>query len=302
MRNGYWPVRIFALTDAAEKSSRGTSDLRELITRIIEASRADRAFGIVMQLSWQHRETIDSIVEGLEKLPVWVRLLPDANVARYSQRRIALPTGTWVAEIKRGRLSRTDKALKRSLDLAVAGAALLVLSPLMVVVAVLIKFDSAGPALFRQTRIGLNGVAFDILKYRTMSVLENGGIVRQATEGDPRVTRVGRLLRNSSIDELPQLINVLKGEMSLVGPRPHALSHNMMFESCVATYAVRYQMKPGITGWAQVNGFRGENRTAETILRRIEFDLFYLNNWSFWLDLRILLRTPWAVIRQKNSY
>jgi undecaprenyl-phosphate galactose phosphotransferase/putative colanic acid biosynthesis UDP-glucose lipid carrier transferase len=135
-----------------------------------------------------------------------------------------------------------------------------------------------------------------------MSVLENGVIVRQATEGDPRVTRVGRMLRKSSIDELPQLINVLKGEMSLVGPRPHALSHNMMFESCVASYAVRYQMKPGITGWAQVNGLRGENRTAETILRRIEFDLFYLNNWSFWLDLQILLRTPWAVIRQKNSY
>jgi lipopolysaccharide/colanic/teichoic acid biosynthesis glycosyltransferase len=135
-----------------------------------------------------------------------------------------------------------------------------------------------------------------------MRVLEDGPLVRQATRNDPRVTRVGRWLRRTNIDELPQLFNVLRGEMSLVGPRPHAAAHNSEYEELIATYALRYHVKPGITGWAQLNGFRGETQTLDLMVKRVEFDLWYINNWSFWLDVRILLKTLVLGIQQDSAY
>ena len=161
----------------------------------------------------------------------------------------------------------------------------------MLMTAVLIKLDSRGPVLFFQTRNGFNGRAFRIVKFRSMYVLEDGNEIRQATRGDPRVTRLGWWLRRSNIDELPQLFNVLQGDMSLVGPRPHAVAHNNEFEKLVANYAFRHHVKPGITGWAQVNGYRGETPTPESIAKRVELDIWYINNWSFWTDIRILFRT-----------
>ena len=161
----------------------------------------------------------------------------------------------------------------------------------------LIKLDSKGPVLFTQTRNGFNGRSFRIFKFRTMRVLEDGPQIRQATRNDPRVTDVGRWLRRTSIDELPQLFNVLGGSMSLVGPRPHAVAHNTEYERIVANYAFRYHVKPGISGWAQVNGFRGETSTVNLMEKRVEADLWYVSNWSFWLDVRILWKTltlaPW---------
>ena len=187
--------------------------------------------------------------------------------------------------------------VKRALDIVLASVAIVLLAPLLVTVAIAIKLDSAGPVIFRQRRNGLNGFQFVIFKFRTMTVLEDGPSITQARQGDRRVTRVGKLLRRSSIDELPQLFNVLKGEMSLVGPRPHALAHDNEYHALIAKYVFRYHVKPGITGWAQVNGLRGETHCLEQMAERITYDLWYINNWSLGLDSYILLRTCFEVIR-----
>jgi undecaprenyl-phosphate galactose phosphotransferase/putative colanic acid biosynthesis UDP-glucose lipid carrier transferase len=142
-----------------------------------------------------------------------------------------------------------------------------------------------------QTRNGFNGRPFKIFKFRTMSVLEDGLVIRQATKSDPRTTRLGRVLRRSNIDELPQLFNVIAGDMSLVGPRPHAAVHNSKYEKVIAKYAYRHHVKPGLTGWAQINGLRGETKTIDLMAKRVEYDLWYIKNWSIWLDFRILLHT-----------
>jgi undecaprenyl-phosphate galactose phosphotransferase/putative colanic acid biosynthesis UDP-glucose lipid carrier transferase len=176
------------------------------------------------------------------------------------------------------------------------------LSPLMLLAALLIKFDSRGPVLFKQKRNGFNGRVFPIYKFRSMRVLEDGDRIRQATRNDPRVTRVGLWLRRTSIDELPQLLNVLRGDMSVVGPRPHAVAHNNEYQTVVSNYAFRHHVKPGITGWAQVNGFRGETQTVEIMAKRVEYDLFYINHWSLWLDIRILVKTLFIGYRQPTAY
>ena len=168
---------------------------------------------------------------------------------------------------------------------------LLLLSPLMLLTALLIKLDSHGPVLFFQTRNGFNGRAFRIVKFRSMHVLEDGNAIRQATRTDPRVTRLGRWLRRTNTDELPQLFNVLNGDMSLVGPRPHAVAHNNEYDKLIANYALRNHVKPGITGWAQVNGYRGETPTTDLMEQCVAYDLSYISNWSMWLDIRILFRT-----------
>jgi exopolysaccharide biosynthesis polyprenyl glycosylphosphotransferase len=172
----------------------------------------------------------------------------------------------------------------------------------MLVAALVIKLDSRGPVFFLQKRNGFNGKTFDIFKFRTMHVLEDGPAVKQATRDDPRVTRIGRWLRRSSIDELPQLFNVIRGEMSLVGPRPHATSHNSEYEKLIANYAFRHHVKPGLTGWAQVNGSRGETTQVDQMERRVEYDLWYINNWSPILDLRIVLQTVMVALRQTAAY
>jgi len=190
---------------------------------------------------------------------------------------------------------------KRFLDLIVAIPALILLAPLLAVVAVLVGLDSKGPVLFRQRRIGICGRGFDILKFRTMHVMENGQAIVQACEGDPRITRLGRVLRRYSLDELPQLINVVRGEMSLVGPRPHAGAHDAFYGALIRDYCHRQAVKPGITGWAQVNGRRGPTPTLGAMAHRIELDLFYARHASLALDLKILLRTPLEIVRPRNA-
>jgi exopolysaccharide biosynthesis polyprenyl glycosylphosphotransferase len=183
----------------------------------------------------------------------------------------------------------------RTLDVAVACLALLMLAPLLVLVALAIRLDAPGPVLFRQSRTGLNGRVFRIYKFRTMRVLEDGPEVRQASRADRRVTCVGRVLRRTHLDELPQLLNVLRGEMALVGPRPHALAHDEHYGREIPAYRLRFQVKPGMTGWAQVNGARGETPTLEHMQRRIDLDLWYVENRSLGLDLQILVRTAFAI-------
>ena len=193
--------------------------------------------------------------------------------------------------LSRRPLSTADALLKRAFDLVLATAALLLLSPLFALVALLIKLDSPGPVFFLRRRHGFNQEPFRILKFRTMTTADDGAHIAQARNGDPRVTRVGRWLRRWSIDEFPQLVNVLLGDMSLVGPRPHALAHDQAWARKVSRYARRHNVKPGITGWAQVNGLRGEIGTDKAIRQRVEHDLYYIDNWSIWLDILILVRT-----------
>jgi exopolysaccharide biosynthesis polyprenyl glycosylphosphotransferase len=198
---------------------------------------------------------------------------------------------------------RAEVQTKYVLDGVLAALGLFLLSPLLVLVALAIRLDSNGPALFKQIRTGLNGLPFRIYKFRTMTVQEDGAVIRQATQGDARVTQIGRMLRKTSLDELPQLINVIRGEMSLVGPRPHALAHDEYYGREIPAYERRFAVKPGITGWAQVNGARGETATVADMQRRVDLDLWYVEHRSLALDLKILAWTVVAEItRRTNAY
>jgi undecaprenyl-phosphate galactose phosphotransferase/putative colanic acid biosynthesis UDP-glucose lipid carrier transferase len=205
-------------------------------------------------------------------------------------------------EIQRAPLSPVERSVKRLMDVIVASLALFFFLPVMVLTAIAIKLDSRGPIIFRQHRKGFNRQQFTMFKFRTMIVQENGPAVIQATRNDPRVTSIGRLLRSASIDELPQLLNVLKGDMSVIGPRPHALAHDTHFENLLSDYAFRHHVKPGITGWAQCNGARGATPSVEHISERVKLDLWYINNWSLWLDIQILIKTFFEVLRKRNAY
>lgn len=196
----------------------------------------------------------------------------------------------------------SDSALKRLLDAVAAFGILIFILPLMLIVIVAIRLDSPGPIFFRQRRTGLNGRQFRIFKFRSMTVMEDGDQIRQAMQDDDRVTRVGAFLRRSSIDELPQLLNVLTGDMSLVGPRPHALAHDEHFGALVPDYKERFRARPGITGLAQVNGLRGEIRAIEDMVARIELDNAYIENWSIWRDVGILLKTLVVIPFHRNAY
>jgi len=187
-------------------------------------------------------------------------------------------------------------------DKAFAAVALVLLAPLFVVVAVLIKASSPGPVFFRQPRLGLNGRPFLVYKFRSMKVHEEKDKVTQATQNDPRVTKIGAFLRRTSLDELPQFINVLKGEMSVVGPRPHALQHNEIYKDLLELYMLRHRVKPGITGWAQIHGYRGETDTVDKMAKRVQFDLHYIQNWSLWMDVKIITWTAFKGWTNENAY
>jgi exopolysaccharide biosynthesis polyprenyl glycosylphosphotransferase len=199
-------------------------------------------------------------------------------------------------------LTRIESGAKRLMDIVVASVSLIALLPLLILTAIAIKLDSRGPVIFRQRRHGFNGQTFMIYKFRTMKVQEDGAAVVQARKADPRTTRIGRILRETSIDELPQLLNVLLGNMSIVGPRPHALVHDHEYGKMIANYAFRHHVKPGITGWAQVNGFRGGTPQLELMQRRIQHDLWYIDNWSLSLDMLIVIKTMFEVLRRNNAY
>ena len=290
-RCGYTPIHTFEIEPEECVRSKTSPRLRATIDRAIEAARAESVAEVLLLVGWEQSWTIERITKMLSVLPLPIYLVPDENVVHYLGRRAVNIGTTWAAEIQRAPLTRTEQFVKRCFDIIGATSVLLLLSPLMLLTALLIKLDSHGPVLFFQTRNGFNGRTFRIVKFRTMHVLEDGNVIRQATRADPRVTRLGRWLRRANIDELPQLFNVLNGDMSLVGPRPHAVAHNNEYDKLIANYALRNHVKPGISGWAQVNGYRGETPTTDLMAKRVERDLWYINNWSLWLDIRILFRT-----------
>jgi undecaprenyl-phosphate galactose phosphotransferase/putative colanic acid biosynthesis UDP-glucose lipid carrier transferase len=286
-----------------EDAMDGGSQVGDLaFQRAIEAAQRTRAEVVLLALRWTDRDSYKAVCEHLRVLPLPVFLLPDPSIrAIVAQRLTEIGSGVAV-EVQRAPLGAFERALKRLLDIVIGGAAAVLLAPLLATVSIAIKVTSRGPVIFKQHRMGFNGREFTIYKFRTMTVAENGPTIRQACRNDSRVTWLGAILRRTSIDELPQLINVLRGEMSLVGPRPHALAHDDEYSRHIADYALRHHVKPGITGWAQIHGLRGATIRLELMERRVEFDLWYINNWSIWLDLRILLRTCSEVLRGANAY
>jgi len=251
---------------------------------------------------WEDKTLLDRALGALKETVVDVNVVPDLHQYRLLNQGITEWGGMPVISLAGTPMTDSERRLKSVLDWVVALLLGLILLPLVALIALLIKLSSPGPVLFRQQRHGLGGEPIRIYKFRTMKQhQEQPGQVTQATAGDSRVTWIGKLLRHTSLDELPQLINVLRGEMSLVGPRPHAIEHNELFKSRIPRYMLRHKVKPGMTGWAQVNGFRGITDTPEKMALRIEHDLWYIQNWSLWLDLKILLMTPLVMIH-KNAY
>jgi putative colanic acid biosynthesis UDP-glucose lipid carrier transferase len=242
------------------------------------------------------------ITERLRSLPLPVNLVLVGPTSELLQRPLSPIDNATIIELQRAPINGFQLLIKRAIDIFLACTASVMLLPLLALVAIAIKLDSRGPVIFRQTRHGLNGKPFQIRKFRTMTVLEDGESVKQAERFDKRVTRLGSWLRRTSIDELPQLINVLKGEMSIVGPRPHAAAHDNHFNEVIASYTFRQRVKPGITGYAQVNGSRGETPTVEAMQRRVALDIWYIDNWTFRLDLAIMLRTIIEVVHSRNAY
>ena len=280
-------TRLGAVATREERHEALAADLRHAI----DAARLLYPDAVYIVTPWSETGTIDSCVDEFLKMPVEIHLGPERILDRFDNVRIAKHGPMASLQLTRAPLNWSERMVKRVFDVTIAAGVLIVLSPLLGLTALLVWLESGRPLFFRQRRYGFNQQEFRIIKFRTMTALDDGDVVPQARRNDPRVTRLGRFLRRWNIDELPQLINVLKGDMSLVGPRPHALSHNREYEQKIALYARRHNVLPGITGWAQVNGFRGETDTDEKMKRRVEHDLHYIDNWSVWLDMRILLLT-----------
>jgi putative colanic acid biosynthesis UDP-glucose lipid carrier transferase len=272
------------------------------LDRLIADSRSGGIGQIIVALPLEEQEAIRRTVERLAVLPVDVQLCTEISPFPVPVHKTDRLADIAVHLVSPRPLSDRAKLVKAIMDFGIASVGLLLCLPLMAVVTLAVKFADGGPVFFRQRRLGENQRQFVIYKFRTMKVMEDGAFIRQAKENDARVTRIGRFLRRTSLDELPQLINVLRGEMSLVGPRPHAVAHDETFERQLPHYARRHRVKPGITGWAQVNGLRGETKSPDDMRRRMEHDLHYINNWSIGLDLKILLSTVVAVLAGHKAY
>ena len=298
---GAGEVTRFALSSEVDPSVRTADDARtlDLVTSFV---RKNNSSEVLLAIPWTDEVRIELIRDHIKMLPVSAKLLPDAQIRTLTNYASSGHQRVVALELQRAPLSTIERIVKRGLDFSVGLLALIFVLPIMAMTALAIKLDGKGPVFFLQNRKGFNGRQFVMFKFRTMTVQENGDVVMQATRNDPRVTKIGRLLRASSIDELPQLVNVLRGEMSLIGPRPHALAHDNYFERLLQDYAFRHHVKPGITGWAQVNGLRGATPSIDQIARRVEMDLWYINNWTLWLDVQILIKTVFEVARKRNAF
>ena len=299
-RYGYSWARIYTFSSTLDAAKR-RAYLRQTLGEIAELNRDDPLSSLFILSSWTDFSAMQSTLTSFRELSVPIYLLPDGAASKILKRGVVDFGATRAVELTRAPLSAPEQVSKRILDCTLAGFLLILFAPLFAIVALLIKADSHGPIFFLQTRNGFNGRRFKIWKFRTMFVLEDGEFIRQATKNDPRVTALGRLLRRTNIDELPQLLNVLAGDMSLVGPRPHASAHNSEYEKLIANYACRHHVKPGLTGWAQVQGLRGEIRSLYLMQKRVESDLWYIDNWSLWLDFKILVKTLFVGI-QPTAY
>jgi Undecaprenyl-phosphate glucose phosphotransferase len=288
-------IRLLGIFPTTLDGGEGESDL-DALAKLARSMRVDE---ILMAVPCTEAEGIRRALQTLGTLPADVKLCLDFGSATPD---IAGVLTTEPLLVRRRPLAGWRIVFKRLMDVVFSAALLVVFAPLMALLAALVKLESPGPAIFRQQRFGFNKQPFTVYKFRTMYCGVADPLVAQARRGDPRVTRLGRLLRRTSLDELPQLFNVLAGSMSLVGPRPHAIVHDEKYARAIDGYLGRHRVLPGITGWAQVNGFRGETDTTEKMARRIEHDLFYIDHWSPLFDLRILARTLRVGFSDRNAY
>ncbi|MBB5517858.1 undecaprenyl-phosphate glucose phosphotransferase [Amphiplicatus metriothermophilus] len=289
-------------SDLAGASARKAAVVDGDLAALARAARAGAIDDIVIAEPDASAERMDALVQRLSVLPVSIAICPTAYWLNHTGGELARIGGAPVLNLYRRPLEGWGGLLKSLEDMALGGALFVLALPLMAAIAAAIKLQDGGPVLFAQKRHGFNHSVFRIYKFRTMTVAEDGDRIVQAHPGDPRITPIGRFLRRYSLDELPQLINVLKGEMSLVGPRPHALAHNHAYAQIIENYSGRHKVKPGITGWAQVNGCRGETSENELMEARVRYDLAYIDNWSLWFDLKILSLTVFAVLFPKNAH
>jgi putative colanic acid biosynthesis UDP-glucose lipid carrier transferase len=255
---------------------------------------------ITLPLGSQPR--IIALLEHLQGTTASIYFVPDVFGISIIQGRLQDMNGVPVVGLCETPFTGTNRLIKRVSDIVLSLLILVLIAPLMLAVAIGVKLSSPGPIIFRQKRNGLDGEEIIVYKFRSMTTMDNGPVVQQATKGDKRITPFGAFIRKTSLDELPQFVNVLQGRMSIVGPRPHAVAHNEMYRQLIKAYMVRHKVKPGITGWAQVNGYRGETDTLDKMQARVEYDLEYLRNWSLGLDLVIILRTVKSVLADSKAY
>ena len=287
--------------DRLPKNGGGASLLGKL-SAVASYVKTNGVHVVFIALPGRHIRRVAELLDELRDTTASIYYVPDICLADLIQARSGEINGIPVVSVCETPLSGSRAVSKRLTDIFVAGLILLFALPLMTVIAVAIRVSSRGPAIFSQRRYGLNGEEIIVYKFRTMKVLEDGSHIEQASRNDPRITAVGRVLRRFSLDELPQLINVLQGRMSLVGPRPHAVAHNEQYRKLIKGYMVRHKVRPGITGLAQVKGLRGETRSVEQMEARVRYDLEYLRSWSIALDLKILALTVIRVLNDSHAY
>lgn len=271
------------------------------IGRLVKTIRAGKVSEVLIALD-EPGELLDRLMHALKSEAVTVRFALPSPLRSLPMLGFERPAGVPALSLTEVPLSGWSSVVKRIEDLVLGSALLVLAAPMMVVIALVILVTMGRPILFRQQRHGFNNNTFTVYKFRTMTTADDGPVVVQARRHDARITPVGRILRRTSLDELPQLVNVLRGDMSLVGPRPHAVSHNTQYAASIDGYLGRHRVKPGITGWAQVNGLRGETDTSEKMRRRLEYDLYYIDNWSLPFDLRIMAQTLTILLGDRNAY
>ncbi|NRH26818.1 undecaprenyl-phosphate glucose phosphotransferase [Pseudomonas sp. MS19] len=273
------------------------------INELKQALAQTGAHEVWLCLSLKDAESLEKILYGLRHHMVEVRFFPDLGDIPLLNHKVSRIAGRYSLDLSCSPMDGPARIVKRIEDIMLGSIISLLIIPVCILIAIAIKLDSPGPILFKQYRMGINGKRFKVYKFRSMVVHEESADkVTQASRGDSRITRLGAFLRKTSLDELPQFLNVLQGRMSIVGPRPHALAHNEYYKDLVESYMQRHMVKPGITGWAQVNGYRGETDTLDKMKDRVEHDLWYIDNWSLFLDLKIIILTVFKGFLGKNAY
>lgn len=272
------------------------------LEQLIFDAKAGKLDRIYIAMSMSDEIKMRDLIRSLTDTTCSVILIPDIFTFNILQSRTEEVNGVPVVPLFDTPINGINMVFKRLEDIFISLGIIILISPLLIVISLAVKFSSPGPILFRQTRYGMDGKPIKVWKFRSMTVMENDTAVRQATKNDIRVTKSGRFLRKTSLDELPQFFNVLRGEMSIVGPRPHAVAHNEQYRSIIEGYMLRHKVKPGITGWAQINGWRGETDTVEKMQKRVEYDLEYIREWSIWFDLKIIFLTIFKGFVNKSAY
>jgi len=294
-------LRVEGVYDTEEGPRQRATESQD-VEKLLEQVQKQIIDCVYISYPMLQEEKIRQMIERLADSTASVYVIPDVFVSDLMHARWTSLGDIPLVSVFESPIYGVNFFLKRLEDLVLGALILLLILPVMSAIALAVKLTSAGPVIFKQRRYGLNGEVIEVMKFRSMSVVEDGTVVPQARKNDPRVTKLGAFLRRTSMDELPQFINVLKGEMSIVGPRPHAVAHNEEYRKLIHGYMLRHKVKPGITGWAQVNGWRGETDTMEKMEMRVKYDLDYINNWSIWFDLKIIVLTIFRGIVGKNAY